>query len=59
MSADALEDVAQVSGKVLSARTGELQKPEEQRVYEVQITRYFRRTDLMPVDEEDPKPHLE
>ena len=24
------------------------------RVYEVQITRYFRRTDLMPVDQEDP-----
>jgi hypothetical protein len=37
-------------GKVLRARPGDAREQEEMRNYEVQITRYFGRTDLEPYD---------
>lgn len=33
-------------GKVLRPRPGDVREPEEEKCYEIQITRYFRRTDL-------------
>jgi len=33
-------------GKVLGVRPGDVREPEEEKCYEIQITRYFRRTDL-------------
>jgi hypothetical protein len=40
-----------VPGKVLRVRPGDIGEPEEQRLYEVQMTRYFRRADLDPEEE--------
>jgi hypothetical protein len=40
-----------VLGKVLGLRPGSTKDPEEEKLYEVQITQYFRRTDLEPEEE--------
>ena len=39
-------------GSVLRVRPGDVREPEKDRLYEVQITRYFRRTDLELDDRE-------
>jgi len=39
-------------GTVLGVRPGAMREPEEEKYYEVQIVRYFRRTDLDPHDPE-------